>query len=623
VQQQEQGLMVTPTDLRAAYRAPDARLLDLVRAGNTTAYDIVCTRHVEAARRLAHVMVAPAEADRVVAEAFAEVRDATLLGRGPSDAFRPYLLTALRRVGAGLQRTEAPAGTLPLPDPAQPASDPEATDLGTSPIVRAFRSLPESWIAVLWHTDMEKTSAADVTRILGVGLTGVAPLRRQALHALRQAYLQVRISEAADPECEQAARRLAGRFRGTASCRHKAIATRHLRRCGDCRGMYDQLTDIEVALRSVVARAVLGPAAASYLYAARRAAARADVTEVAAEETEEETEVVAVTTSAGAEASAPAEARSLRPAGESRYGSRRLRWLGAGAVAVLAAVATMLLVVLASGNTVLTPTHQAQHPEAAPAPAPPPAIARQPTQTKTSPPSSPSAGHTPSAGVIASPVTSPAARPAPAPPTLSATVDLRSSDEGSTDRVVFTVADTGGIATGELTVWLNLPGSSPGSAQSGSSSEGTNGWACQQTWTGVTCRHDGIQAGSSIGDSLLISVSGPQEACGRPVSLTAVSGEAWVSAQSPEDIQCQQSNTRQFSRAAVSSREILEMTFTMPRLNTCARPTRSKAMASAPAEITGLIWLAVGRLSSRCHAMGDKPRLVLLDDWRVAAFTGG
>src|SRR5215469_7081692 len=128
VHQDEQGLKVAQatSDRRASYRAPDAKLLELARARNTTAYDILATRHLDAARRLAHIMVAPAEVDRVVAEAFAEVRDATLLGRGPDEAFRPYLLAVLRRVSAGLTRAGVPAGTTQPADPAEPSGDPGA-----------------------------------------------------------------------------------------------------------------------------------------------------------------------------------------------------------------------------------------------------------------------------------------------------------------------------------------------------------------------------------------------------------------------------------------------------------------------------------------------------------------
>jgi hypothetical protein len=517
VQRREQGLIAIPvvSGRRAAYRASDAKLLDLVRTGITTAYDILSARHAEAARRLARIVVATAEADRVAAEAFAEVRDATLLGRGPSDAFRPYLLTVLRRVSAGL-----------------PTRDLDASDQETSPVVRAFRSLPERWIAVLWHTEIDRTPAADISRILGVEPTDVAPLRSQALDGLRRAYLEVRTSEAADPECQQAARRLASFSWGAASRRDEAVATRHLGGCGECRAMYAQFTDIEVALRGVVARTILGPAAASYMLAARRAAAQASAAGVAGRAT-----ATASAGPAGAKAPAPAGTRPPGPARESRRAPRRLRRLATGAVAALTAAAAVLLVVLAGGNTTLTPTHHGRHVETVPAP--PPAVAPRPAQAPAAPPAPrPAPVDASSAQTNASLVASPTAPRARVPARLSATVDVRRSRTEFADRVVFAVGDTGGFRTGELAVSFKLPGSSLGGARFGASPRRSNGWNCQPTPVGARCRHNAIPAGGWAPGSLFISIGVPGAACGRPVSLTAVSGKATDRAQSREGIQC-------------------------------------------------------------------------------------
>ncbi len=76
-------------------------LLNKVRTGDTAAFGVLYQRHVQAVRRLARELVmSPAEADHLVAETFALVHDVTQRGGGPTDAFRPYVLTALRRVAA-------------------------------------------------------------------------------------------------------------------------------------------------------------------------------------------------------------------------------------------------------------------------------------------------------------------------------------------------------------------------------------------------------------------------------------------------------------------------------------------------------------------------------------------
>src|ERR1700734_2566683 len=76
----------------------DCELLRAIRSGDITAYASLYERHA-AARSLAFQLVrGPAEVDDVVAEAFTKVLDLLQRGGGPEYAFRPYLLTAVRRL---------------------------------------------------------------------------------------------------------------------------------------------------------------------------------------------------------------------------------------------------------------------------------------------------------------------------------------------------------------------------------------------------------------------------------------------------------------------------------------------------------------------------------------------
>lgn len=101
-------------------------------------------RHAAAARRLAgQIVKAPADADDVVAETFARVLYALKGGNGPAAAFRPYLLTAVRRVAIDLvsgQRRQIPTDDADLPDPGEPFDDPMLADLERSLITQAFWS---------------------------------------------------------------------------------------------------------------------------------------------------------------------------------------------------------------------------------------------------------------------------------------------------------------------------------------------------------------------------------------------------------------------------------------------------------------------------------------------------
>ena len=74
-----------------------------------SAFGVLYQRHFEAVQSLARELVpSPAEADHLVAETFALVHEATQSGGGPTDAFRPYVLTALRRAAGGRLAEPAP-----------------------------------------------------------------------------------------------------------------------------------------------------------------------------------------------------------------------------------------------------------------------------------------------------------------------------------------------------------------------------------------------------------------------------------------------------------------------------------------------------------------------------------
>lgn len=85
----------------------DADLIKASRTGDAAAYDSLFRRHVAAAHGLARQLVRNrAEADDVVAEIFAKILDLLHRGGGPDDAFRPYLLTAVRCAAHDRHRAE-------------------------------------------------------------------------------------------------------------------------------------------------------------------------------------------------------------------------------------------------------------------------------------------------------------------------------------------------------------------------------------------------------------------------------------------------------------------------------------------------------------------------------------
>ena len=171
----------------------DADLIAASRAGDAAAYDTLYRRHVASAHSLARQLVRNrAEADDVVAETFAKILDLLHRGGGPDDAFRPYLLTAVRRSAYDRHRAERRqlvTDEMETFDRGVPFADPAVADLERTMIARAFASLPERWQAVLWHTEVEGARPADVAPLLGLTANGVAALAYRAREGLRQAYL--------------------------------------------------------------------------------------------------------------------------------------------------------------------------------------------------------------------------------------------------------------------------------------------------------------------------------------------------------------------------------------------------------------------------------------------------
>jgi len=248
----------------------DEALLGLARAGTTAAFAELYRRHRPAASRLARRLAGGrVEADDVVAETFARVLRVLQAGGGPTDGFRVYLLTAVRRTAWYLQdkgSRELPVDVVALDRPAcGPDFELAAAERGL--LVAAFTSLPLRWRTVLWHTDVEGEPARQVARILGISPNGVAALAYRARGALVAAYLQAHVAEPPSANCRPFAAKL-GRYaadRGRGRSRNHDRIAAHLAGCADCRERVAELRDVRGSLRATAGPLLLGPAAVGYL----------------------------------------------------------------------------------------------------------------------------------------------------------------------------------------------------------------------------------------------------------------------------------------------------------------------------------------------------------------------
>src|SRR6266487_4312829 len=268
---------------QTADQRSDAELITAVRAGSRDGYDVLYRRHVDAARNMARQLTrSQAELEDLVAEAFARLLDTLRSGGGPDTAFRAYLLTTVRHCMYDKTRRDRRleySADLSRVDPGEPFVDTALEGLEATLVARAFGSLPERWQTVLWHTEVEGETPAQVAPLLGLTPNGVSALAYRAREGLRQAYLQVHLQDTAGERCRYAVERLGAWARYGLAKRERAHVDAHLDGCARCRTLAAELADVNRGLRVIVAPLLIGaPWAAGYLSAAKTAGAGATAT---------------------------------------------------------------------------------------------------------------------------------------------------------------------------------------------------------------------------------------------------------------------------------------------------------------------------------------------------------
>ncbi|MFF7476261.1 sigma-70 family RNA polymerase sigma factor [Streptomyces sp. NPDC008092] len=257
---------------------PDSRLIERMRAGDDSAYEELYRRHADAVRRYARTCCRDGHtADDLTAEVFARMLQAVRGGSGPEYAVRAYLLTSVRRVAA--QWTKSARREQLVDDFAlfaaqagrgSEVSDDDTLDLGAdvramheaeqSMAMQAFRSLPERWQAVLWHTEVEDESPSEVAVLFGLDANGTRVLASRAREGLKQAYLQAHVSTALvdDEECARYADQLGGYARRKLRVRAERGLRKHLEECARCRLAAAQIEEVASGIPAVVPVAVIG-----------------------------------------------------------------------------------------------------------------------------------------------------------------------------------------------------------------------------------------------------------------------------------------------------------------------------------------------------------------------------
>ncbi|MEU1181812.1 sigma-70 family RNA polymerase sigma factor [Streptomyces sp. NPDC005820] len=471
------GALPPPRDLPPA----DTDLIARMRGGDDTAYEELYRRHADAVRRYARTCCRDAHtADDLTAEVFARMLQAVRGGSGPEYAVRAYLLTSVRRVAAGWTRSakreqlvddfalfaaQAGLASEASDDTASLGSFGAGLDLGAdvralheaeqSMAMRAFRSLPERWQAVLWHTEVEDESPSEVAMLFGLDANGTRVLASRAREGLKQAYLQAHVSATltSDEECARYADQLGTYARRRLRTRAERGLRKHLEECAKCRLAALQIEEVASSIPAVVPVAVIGWfGAAGYakalgLIAGGAGAAGAAGAAAAASGS-------AAGGAAGSGGAAGGAAGSSGGSGGSAAASEGVgapvkAGIAAGVVAVAAAAVALALVgdespvqppeaapaasapVVRPQDPTPAPTRTTESPE----PEEPPAIVPAAAPTRTPPPTprrtsapatalTPTPTSTPTPAPPPTPTPTPSRRPAPAPPPAPAVFPL-------------------------------------------------------------------------------------------------------------------------------------------------------------------------------------------------------
>lgn len=147
--------------------------------------------HRLAALRVALALVPADDAEDIVSEAFTRVYAAAAAGGGPAGAFRPYLLAAVRNLARDYhdaQRRRASALAEPRAAVVPGAGELAALAEERRMLARAFARLPARWRAVLWQTEVEERTPAELASASGMTPNAVSQLAVRARVGLALAW---------------------------------------------------------------------------------------------------------------------------------------------------------------------------------------------------------------------------------------------------------------------------------------------------------------------------------------------------------------------------------------------------------------------------------------------------
>ncbi|KQW07932.1 hypothetical protein ASC66_02955 [Leifsonia sp. Root4] len=248
----------------------DSQLVERCKHGDSPAFAELWKRHAAAGRTVARSFTSSLDPDDLVAESFTRIYQLLQKGRGPTAAFRPYLFTTIRNTAAswGRARRETSIDTLESFEDPNSGEAAGLLALDRSLTATAFRTLPTRWQEVLWYSEVESMTPAQIAPLLGMTPNGVSALSYRAREGLRQAWIGAHLNAvSADEDCRWSIERLGGYTRGNLSQRETTRLEKHLDDCARCTIAASEARDVGSRLALVLLPLTAGiGGAAAYTY---------------------------------------------------------------------------------------------------------------------------------------------------------------------------------------------------------------------------------------------------------------------------------------------------------------------------------------------------------------------
>lgn len=237
----------------------DPVLLAAVREGKPEAFAELYRKYYPAALRTAQRNARQfTDAEDIAADAFAQTFGAIQRGAGPTEAFLPYLLTAVRNAAA--QTAKKAQRQIPTDEESEldeqvPAAE-HAVLLAaqSTELTDMLATLPPRWQAVLWSIEVEGKTPREVAADWDMSPNSVSALAVRARAGLRVAYLKAQLGNprpGLPKECQKVQGDLPALVRESLSKGKVKTALTHVSGCSECRAVLEELEEANRQLRAL------------------------------------------------------------------------------------------------------------------------------------------------------------------------------------------------------------------------------------------------------------------------------------------------------------------------------------------------------------------------------------